>query len=406
MVSGVRFGRDSSPTWRDQAYKVASSVFDAPMKLEQKADAFAKEASKASTYSPSWLFDAARDKALRVTNLWLKHDYNDFTKLGIGKKSIELANVPRGAVMVLLYLVTVGSREWAAYPRCKKNNDYREMWDIFRRDPFAITALLFLLPPVQQVMMSVLQKASTFKFFDSTGKVLSYSDFPNLNVVNKDILKSMVLEGNAPGMLKALEAFNGQDLAKKASNERFKTLAAEAKTAVSSLATLHKNAQQTLKEQVEAKTLKRDSDAYRKAFRELIQKATDFDALATQAFQAFDEHDTLHKNWLKETLKTKPAEELKELLSKMPNGLKRVFENHARRLCIPVDTITLLTVGVGIGLFPVLYNMWRNESNFKEELKKQQAAQAMPSLAAPPPSPFQMMRPMGVGTMPFVPPAV
>lgn len=359
----------SSKPEKGLIYRAANGLFKSPAKWDKWAKSgVEKDAFMSSTRNAARSFFGTRMKEL------VDYDYREFPGLVLGKYRIPLSEPPKGALLLLLYPVTVGSRLYRAYQRGKKNNDYREMGDVLRRDLTAITLFVFALGPVVQKLSGLTERLTGVKLLDpKSGQVLKYSQFKNYRIDNEATLKAILTEGNGHALIKAVDGLHDRGLESKYGKKDL----AEAITKIQS----------------SVKTLVNEFDKHH-ATNSAGQKAwpTDkavqknLDALVKETFGHFDAAEKIRTDAVNEAKKGGSAE-MAKIATKMEGEFKGVLQNYAKVRRLPSDLISFAILVGAIGYLPMWVNTQWNQRQFDKKMATKAAAskntQANPQVQPP-----------------------
>lgn len=288
----------------------------------------------------------------------LDYDFHKFVRIDAGKLRAHLADIPKGAILLLLYPATVGPRLFRAWQRGRENNDYREMGDVLRRDLTAITLLIYALPAFVRALSGQMQKLSKINLVDrKTDKVLIYSQFKDFNIDNPKILQAIVAENNGTALKKVVNALNDNGLSRfghTAVADRLRQL----KNAVGRLVDLHESGQAT-------------PENLAKHAEETFRHFTDADDAARHALTAAYE-------------KGSPA--MQDAAKGLQGRVKGVLQNYAKVSRLPVDMISLAAVVGLTGFLPVWFNSKWNQWQFQRKMTAEPPNSSASQSKAPPPS--------------------
>ncbi|MBY0450803.1 MAG: hypothetical protein K2X01_09295 [Cyanobacteria bacterium] len=270
------------------------------------------------------------------------YDFHEFPKLS----KLKISEPPMGALFLILYPFTVGPRLYRAYERGKKNNDYREMGDVLRRDLTAITIFLFMLKPLVNTVCRLREKTigvSLTKMNQEAGRTtfdaLKYTDFSkNYHVANADVLESLIRYARPNG-------YTGEHGILKAARNLHDGGLAKTKTGSSKLSEMITAFQEKLGALVGA--------VDRSAPQAEVNK------LKHQAFDALEKMDTIRAKAIQAAEEGGSAQAL-GALKNIPE-YKGFLAKFARRNRMFLDVGSFLAVCVMIGWFPVWFNdVWNN----------------------------------------------
>jgi hypothetical protein len=322
-------------------YRTAERFYTFPERVGQALSIDNKDSNKVSRYLKQEVKQA------------FNYDYSHFAKMDMGKMKSLLAEPPKGALLFLLYPATVGPRIYAAYQRGKKENDYREIWDIVRRDIPAITLFVYALPIIVRSLGTMTEKLSGVKLVDKKSEqVLSYSQLQNYHIDNRQILRAILNEQSGPGLKSAVDKLHDNGLSKLG----FKKVS---------------EALEGLKKSVHELVAEHDA---KKAVTEQAAKGT---------FKHFEKADDAIKATLQEAYEkgsTKALTAAKDLQGE----IKGVLKNYAKVRRLPSDMVSFAIIIGLIGWFPVWFNNLWNKRQWEKEQAEKAAHQNAPQPIAPP----------------------
>lgn len=319
-------------------YQTAKKFYEFPNRVGQTLNIDNPNSGKAS----KWLKKEAK--------LAFDYDYSHFAKMDIGKIKSLLAEPPKGALLFLLYPATVGPRIYAAYERGKKENDYREIWDIVRRDIPAITLFVYALPIIVRSLGGMTQKMSGVKLVDpKSEQVLSYSQLQNYHIENAKVLQAILDEKSGQGLKSAVDKLHDNGLSKLGFPELAKNL-------------------QSLKASVHKLVAEHDAKK-------------DISKLAETTFNHFDKADHTVKATLEKAYESGSAQAL-NAAKELQGEIKGVLKNYAKVRRLPSDVVSFAIIIGLIGWFPVWFNNLWNKRQF-EKRQAEKAAQQNNQLAVP-----------------------
>ncbi len=280
------------------------------------------------------------------------YDFSHFAKLDMGKVKSLLAEPPKGALLLLLYPATVGPRMYRAYQRGKEENDYREVWDVVRRDIPAITLFVYALPIIVRSLSGLVQKKSKVNLIDShSDQVLAYSQFKNYYIENEKILRGILAEGSGQGLKKAVNALHDNGLSKLLPHKpQFTNELKALKEAVNKLVDSYKH------------------DVPGHAESPEIQK------LAEQAFSKFTSADNAAKQALTHAYEAGSRQAMTAARN-MQGEIKGVLQNYAKVRRLPSDMVSFAIIIGLIGWFPVWFNNIWNQRQFEKKMAAKNAEQ-------------------------------
>lgn len=300
-------------------------------------------------------------KALNIENpdsgkvaKWLKkeaklafdYDYSHFAKMDMGKVKSLLAEPPKGALLFLLYPATVGPRIYAAYQRGKKENDYREIWDIVRRDIPAITLFVYALPVIVRSLGGMTQKLSGVKLVDpKSEQVLSYSQLQNYHIENPKVLQAILNEKSGSGLKHAVDK-------------------------------LHDNGLEKLGFPEVSQALKALKESVHKLVAEHGAKK-DVAKLAETTFGHFDAADKAVKTTLEKAY-VNGANQALNAAKDLQGEIKGALKNYAKVRRLPSDVVSFAIIIGLIGWFPVWFNNLWNKRQFEKKQAEKAAHQNPP----------------------------
>lgn len=271
---------------------------------------------------------------------FFNNDYHEFPKLALGKLKIALAEPPRAALLLLLYPGTVGPRLYRAYERGKKNKDYREMWDVLRRDMTAITFFIFALAPIVKGLSKIAQRISNVKLMDpKSTSVLAYSQFRNYDIDSHKALQAIMHEENGEALFKAVHGLSEKNMPPKTGQINLQSQLKQLKASVQSIRGL--------------KSLDEDQA------KALYQK---FLTLETNTTQVMEE------------AQKSGQEGVAKMAKSLQGEFTGVLKNYARAYRMPADLVSFALVIGLIGWFPVWFNSKWNKIQFEKKLSAQNKA--------------------------------
>lgn len=344
-MTSIRFGQQAAgeSTVTRLGAQAAERFFTMPDRIQQATDTFV--ARKAGGSATDKIAAATVKKLGKLGQMITSYDFHEFPEVVLGKLKFKVSEPPIGAMMLLLYPFTMGPRLLRAYERGQKNNDYREVGDVLRRDGIAITIFLFLLKPLLTRMNKLKQKFDGLTVVDpKAGSLLTYSQFANYKLDSEKALLAILREGNGKGLLRAVKALNDRGLAKLGENQ-------------------------------------------------LSGHVTRLQELVPQLVDAFDKKQPNVQKLAKEVIKeiraaeavTAQVEKIARAggsgkLAQSAGALKGEFEGfvtkYAKTRRLPVDVLGFAIVVGAIGWFPVWFNSLWNKKKFEEEQMKARAATA------------------------------
>lgn len=293
----------------------------------------------------------------KETKAAFDYDFSHFAKLDIGKVKSLLAEPPKGALLLLLYPATVGPRMWRAYERGKEQHDYREVWDVLRRDLTAITLFVYALPIIVRSLSGMVQKKSHVNLLDKhSDQVLTYSQFKNYYIENEKVLRGILAEGNGQGLKKAVNALTDNGLSKLLPHKpEFANELKGLKEVVNKLVDSYKH------------NIPGHADSPE------IQK------LAAQAFSKFSATDDAAKKALTHAYEAGSRQAMNAARN-LQGEVKGVLQNYAKVRRLPSDMVSFAIIIGLIGWFPVWFNNVWNKWQFEKKMAAKNAAQQNPPL--------------------------
>jgi hypothetical protein len=321
----------------------------------------------------------------------LDNDFCEFAKAEVnGRFKTLIAEPPRGALLFLLYPCTVGPRLYRAYQRGRKENDYREVGDVLRRDLTAITFFVFALAPIVKGLSKVVENVSKVNLLDkNSGQVLRYSQFRNYELDTPHVLKAILAEGNGQGLRSAVENLSAKasgkdtDLAKIIQKIRTAVCGVKdpvtGKTKVPGLVEAYENA-----------LAKQDSKLpLHIRAKQALASIDNIDNVAEDIIRNFKSADALREG-LEETARQAGATKLAGAAKNMQGEFTGALKKYAKVRRLPSDVVSFLAVVGLIGWFPVWFNSVWNKRQFEKEKAAKEAAQnAQPAIR---PLPFNSFR--------------
>jgi hypothetical protein len=373
-MTNIRFGNSGYPapgSTYNFLYNQAVRTFERPDRLSQIADTIIQSSQKSGTLEKMVAYTKAG--MIRFASLWTNYDYSKFSPVSLGKLKFNVTDPPKGALLLLLYPLTVGPRMYRAIQRAQNNSkdndpnnnnyrktgviatlsafvksivngdkdtDYREVWDVLRRDMLSITFFVFALDPVKRMMG---QATSNFKNMNlmnpDKSDVLTYSQLRNFRVDSPEALRAIIAEGNGPALLEAVNKLDDRGLAKATGDgqlgEKYKRLQENVKTLV-------ENAQH-----------------------QMANKKTNWHNDVQHVFQAFQNIDNQRKELLERAMQASP--EVLHATKEIAGEAASALEKHAKTWRLPSDMISFAMVMGLIGWFPVKFNSLWNSYQFHRE---------------------------------------
>jgi hypothetical protein len=334
-MNEVRFGMLQDTALNRAAYKVGTRLFALPEKIGQNTDRYA--AAHAGTLKGK----VVKKLGTFTKNNLVAHEYQDVTDVGIGKRRFFVAPTPpRGAVLLWLYPGTILARAIRAYERGKENGgDYREVFDVLRRDVVAVTLFVFMLNPLVKKLNTLKQKMDGLEIVDrAKNEMLDYRQFDNYNLDNKQVLIRMLEEGNGKGLMKAARIMlNERGLSEKVGSAELASHIGALQRMIPELVAAHE----------------RKDYATRDALADnIIKHVKSADALTAEAYEKVKQGGT-----------AKMAKELEKLQGSVAGFVKRYAQT--RRL--PADMLAFGIVVLALGYFPVWFNSLWNRKQFEEK---------------------------------------
>jgi len=335
-----RFGRQQSSNG-EWLYSQVAKVYERPYNLKHRADSIDKQVEKQKQMGEISLFSrmgkAVKAGAFRFAALCAEHDYDRQSEVNLGKIRFKVPNPPKGALMLMLYLATIPPRMYQAYRRGKKDNDYREVGDVMRRDIISVTVFLFGLTVLKKILAKQFQKLFKINLLDKkSDKVLSYSQFANYRINSLSTLKGILDEGNEEGLRRAINRLNDHKLAKLTGDHRLS------------------NALEQLRKRMYELRQTRLNDSSREGRIESV-------------YNAMQEAEAVRKKVRADVLqyKTKHSVRLADELSEPITHALEVYAKYAR---LPSDMISFGFVAVLLGWFPVWFNKTWNQMQYNRKV--------------------------------------
>lgn len=368
-MTDVRFGALQDTTLNRAAYHIGTRVFEMPAKIAQATDRFA--ANHQGTL--------AGGLVQRLGNFTHKfvmdYEFRDVTDINIGKKRLFAApSPPKGAVLLWLFPGTILARAIRAYQRGEENGgDYREVFDVLRRDLLAVTLFVFLMDPLVVRLNKFKQKFDGLEIVErSNNALLTYRQFDNYKLVNKQVLIRLLEEGNGKGLLKAVrEMLHERGLEKQVGSTDMAK---------------HVTALKQLFPELVAAHDRKDLAAREKLAGEIINHIKSADALTNEAYE-------------KARLGGTPK--MVKQLEKLQGGFEGLVRQYAKTRRLPADMLAFGIVVAVLGFLPVWFNSLWNKKRFEEKIATTGAKPVAPPV---PNLTFQAASaPWGNTANPFVP---
>lgn len=188
---------------KNRLYEFAQHGLAASSRVQDRVDAFVARKSQAGAVGKAQALGAKLFGGF-VSKLLDAVDFREFIEVPIRGRTLRIPSPPLGSFVVTLMGGAIGSRVYYAAKRGKKNNDYREIGDVLRRDIPALTAFLFLLHPLTTWLNKRKRGADGLDLIDPvSGKLLQFSQLKNYRLDSALALETIVREGNGKGLAKA-----------------------------------------------------------------------------------------------------------------------------------------------------------------------------------------------------------
>jgi hypothetical protein len=266
----------------------------------------------------------------RVTNQLASyatdHDYREFQPVG----KTSLPSPPKGVFIALLFGVASSSRMFRAWQRGRERHDYREVWDVARRDMSTMTLILFALEPFTKQISKLVQRMTKVPLLDTKeNKLLSYSQLKNYRMNTPQVIQALLTEGHGSILQKSLKQFDPA----------------------------------LMPEQI-AKSFKQFS----KSIDELVGK-TDRSTIeqdCKKAFKHLSEAENARKTFIStHSSHAMPAikKQVKYLQNEFGNAMVQLTQKHR----LPADITSFAIVAVLTGWFPVWFNAQWNKRQFQQK---------------------------------------
>ncbi len=364
----IQFGRSynmlagKSPTAR--MAQVTNAVLGSPGRLES------------GLANKNWFVAKAR----RVLSSLLGYDFTEVRQMG----RFKVVDPPFGAILFLLYPITIGARYLRAKQRDRANNTDVEQKDVMRRDFATITLFLYAVPPLKNFLTWINQKRSGIRLLPDAPKgrlfasAYTYQELTDSLTFNRpQVLEALIVDGNGKGVpksIKRLQKYYRLVLQKHG-------LEASEQEILKKIDSAHNNLSQAVREQ-QVTGLRRNDNITaltHAAFDELEHAQGAFVKLKGIVGQSEDFNKMF-----------KPAHRLLRGLN-----MKDSVADFAKMKRMPADFLAFLTVVFALGWFPVWFNDLLSRNRRKQE--STQAMQQNIMLSVPPsqikPSPFQLVKP-------------
>lgn len=350
-MSDVRFGALQDTMLNRAAYKVGTQLFTLPNRVAERADRFVaqRQASRGKMSPLDWLVKRTGNFSKQFL---LNHEYQDVTDITVGRKRLFTAALPpKGAMVLWLFPGTILPRALRAYERGKENGgDYREVGDVLRRDFTAITLVLFMLDPLLERLNKIKQKFDGLEIVDrQTHKVLTYRQFDNYKLVNKQVLIRLLEEGNGRGLLKAArEMLHERGLERQVGSTALAKHVAALKQMIPELVAAHDRGDHATRERLAEQVIKHIKDA---------------DALTADAYE-------------KARLGGTPK--MVKQLENLQGSFENIVKQYAKTRRLPIDILGFAIMVGLIGFAPVWFNSIWNKLRFEKKLQEENLTPAAP----------------------------
>lgn len=367
-MGNVLFGRLQNPAkqvpaigWTppDSLYKFVNRMYALPDQWTKKAESLEAAANKGS--APRMVGSLVAP-FIRFASLWADHDYHRMPAIQIGGKTLfHLINPPKGAIYLMLFGFTVPPRAFKAYQRGKKDNDYREVGDVLRRDLLALTLLMFGLDHVAPFLCSRVQGKRGVVLIDPQSKgLLPYSAFRNYRIDSPQALKGILAAGNAPGLLKAVQELNDCGVSRLTGDNRLQT----------SLNTLKARVEKLVQSVNDTSLGSLTSDQH--------------DKLIQEVFEAFQKADADRLKIRTDLVRNSAAHGL-HLARKLGEEFSGVLEKYAKKSRLPADIVSFSLMAFLTGWLPVWFNKQWNAFQFyrQQQTADKTAAESPPAVVRP-----------------------
>ncbi|MCA9806689.1 MAG: hypothetical protein KC476_01930 [Cyanobacteria bacterium HKST-UBA06] len=323
-----------------------------------------KKSSNPLTKAISWTFGHVMQKLA-------KNDFTDFTKYG----PITIATPSQGSLMWMMYIGLLGARAQRAYERGIMPNgkrDYREMFDVFRRDMWGITLYIFGLFAFNNWLSKLRQPKAGINLANEAGVIPFSSHDINARLSNARVLAAHIKKGHAKGILQAAN-HNGYLGVPK-------DLAQHDPQAAKALEQLILKFRKTLAplEKLSLKTLGAP------------RSKTRIEQIAKTAQPLLNEMDALQKRTIQQLSKNPALASSKWL--KGWGSYKNFFAHYAKNQRAPLDLYSCIAMLILLGYGPVWFNQWWTERQYNKRLAElktqaqQHLQQSQPRHASPSPA--------------------
>ena len=374
--TNLTFGQKVPKQPKSFSYRCANTFFNAP----EAVDRWTKRNVTSQTGSLSKVRNGFVKFVGGLGKQLTDYDFREFPELAIGKYRVPLSGPPMGALLLLLYPGTVIPRLYRAYERGKPNHDYREMWDVLRRDMTAITLFVFALGPVVKGLSMLTQKLGKVQLLDpETKSVLKYSQLRNYEIHNASTLKAILMEGNGTALKNAVQGLHDRGLERKFGFG--KGLPNKLTPAIEDI----KSKVNELVEAFDTHNKSRVGGA-QPGWSDHLQK------LSEKANQAFHHAEQLREDVALAAKKGGSAELAKET-EKMKGEFTGVLTKYAQVRRLPADVISFAILVGAIGYLPMWINTEWNKRQFERKMAAKIAAERAAEKArhkmdhtAPPPA--------------------
>jgi hypothetical protein len=349
------------------AHQAAQHFYTRPDRWTAKAKAISQKA-QTSSFIPRQ-FRKMQASIIQFATKWTQQDYHEVFPVKIGNKTLfQLMNIPIGSLLLILYVFTIPPRVYQAYKRGKKDNDFREIGDVLRRDLLAITLLVFALGKVTPWLGKRVQnKRGVVLVNPRTGQMLNYSSFRNYAIDSAAALKAILTEGNARGLSRAVQQLHDQGVAKVTGDKRLEIALNDLSSEVDILS----HAWQTIHDQKGI----RNSKLLNLAPCELTPEA--LDKRIKRVFNTFEETEALRVKVREDILHNNPTSQGLRVVEGLGNNIPNVLERYAKTSRLPSDIASFALATFLTGFLPVWFNKQWNQFQYNRKEKRTLAEQPL-----------------------------
>lgn len=352
-MSEIRFGALQDSLINRTAYKVGTKLFALPGQVGAATDRFV------AAHPKGLLGKVAQGFGDFTQKFVVNQEYQQVTDIKLGKRKLFTApRPPMGAMMLWLYPGTILPRALRGYERGKENGgDYREVFDVLRRDLMAITIFVFMLDPLVEKLNKLKQKFDGLEIVDRGKRkdaLLTYRQFDHYKLVNKQVLIRLLEEGNGKGLLKAVrEMLHERGLEKQVGSTALSKHVTALKQMIPDLIAAHERG---------------DLAAREKLAGYIIQHVKAADALTEEAY---------------EKAKLGGTPKMVKQLEKLRGSFEGIVKQYAKTRRLPADVLAFGIVVAALGWFPVWLNSLWNRKRFQEKMAAENKRPVAPPVIDP-----------------------